>query len=273
MEPARVASYSPQELWDAVDEQRADRAARDAARSPRTSRSTAPRWPGGRDRVELREWQQESGDWVAANNDCRRDILERLRADGPLPSSELPDTCVRAVALERLERQPERHDDARLAWCSAARSPRPGDRAATGSGTSPRGSTPTTRRVPLDGGAAAARRAPARRARHRPGDAARSVRSSRSTSARPASRPSSRGSAGEWRVDPAQLGQPFAGRAALLSPFDRLLARPQADGRALRVRLHPRDVQARRRAPVGLLRPPDPVRRPAGREARRQGRA
>jgi uncharacterized protein YcaQ len=29
---------------------------------------------------------------------------------------------------------------------------------------------------------------------------------------------------GEWRVDPALLGQPFAGRAALLSPFDRLLA-------------------------------------------------
>ena len=29
---------------------------------------------------------------------------------------------------------------------------------------------------------------------------------------------------GQWRVDPAQLGQPFAGRAALLSPFDRLIA-------------------------------------------------
>jgi hypothetical protein len=28
---------------------------------------------------------------------------------------------------------------------------------------------------------------------------------------------------GTWRVDPAQLDQPFAGRAALLSPFDRLL--------------------------------------------------
>ena len=28
---------------------------------------------------------------------------------------------------------------------------------------------------------------------------------------------------GEWRVDPALLGQPFAGRAALLSPFDRLV--------------------------------------------------
>ena len=28
---------------------------------------------------------------------------------------------------------------------------------------------------------------------------------------------------GTWRVDPAQLGRPFAGRAALLSPFDRLI--------------------------------------------------
>ena len=28
---------------------------------------------------------------------------------------------------------------------------------------------------------------------------------------------------GEWRVDPSYLGQPFAGRAALLSPFDRLV--------------------------------------------------
>ena len=28
---------------------------------------------------------------------------------------------------------------------------------------------------------------------------------------------------GPWRVDPEQLGQPFTGRAALLSPFDRLV--------------------------------------------------
>jgi uncharacterized protein len=28
------------------------------------------------------------------------------------------------------------------------------------------------------------------------------------------------GTTGEWRVDPAQLGLPFAGRTALLSPFD-----------------------------------------------------
>ena len=31
------------------------------------------------------------------------------------------------------------------------------------------------------------------------------------------------GTAGEWRVDPAALGRPFAGRTALLSPFDRLV--------------------------------------------------
>jgi uncharacterized protein len=28
---------------------------------------------------------------------------------------------------------------------------------------------------------------------------------------------------GTWRVDPSWLGQPFSGRAALLSPFDRLI--------------------------------------------------
>jgi uncharacterized protein YcaQ len=28
---------------------------------------------------------------------------------------------------------------------------------------------------------------------------------------------------GTWRVDPSLLGQPFSGRAALLSPFDRLI--------------------------------------------------
>ena len=48
-------------------------------------------WPG---RGELRDWQEEQRDWVEANDACRRDILARLRADGPLPSCELPDTCV-----------------------------------------------------------------------------------------------------------------------------------------------------------------------------------
>src|SRR5204863_1507714 len=47
-------------------------------------------WPG---RGPLRPWQESRRDWVAANDACRRDILDRLAAAGPLPSRELPDTC------------------------------------------------------------------------------------------------------------------------------------------------------------------------------------
>ena len=80
------------------------------------------------------------------------------------------------------------------------------------------------------------------------------------------------GTKGEWRVDPAALGEDFEGRTALLSPFDRLVydRRPRAG--AVRLRVHPRDVQARGQAPLGLLRPPGAPRRPAGREGRRHRR-
>jgi len=44
---------------------------------------------------ELPTWRVEQRAWVEANDACRRDILARLRASGPLPSRELPDTCVK----------------------------------------------------------------------------------------------------------------------------------------------------------------------------------
>src|SRR3984957_11463872 len=47
-------------------------------------------WPGT---GELRDWQAFNRDWVAANDECRRDILARLAAGGPLQSRDLPDTC------------------------------------------------------------------------------------------------------------------------------------------------------------------------------------
>ena len=58
--------------------------------------------------------------------------------------------------------------------------------------------------------------------RARPG---RRTARSRRTSATPASRPSSTGVRGKWRVEPALLDglDDFEGRAALLSPFDRLV--------------------------------------------------
>lgn len=48
-------------------------------------------WPGA---GELAPWQEELRDWVEANDECRRDVLELLRTDGPLPRSALPDTTL-----------------------------------------------------------------------------------------------------------------------------------------------------------------------------------
>src|ERR1700677_1899014 len=42
---------------------------------------------------EASEWKAFRREWVAANDRCRLDILDRLRKEGPLPSRELPDTC------------------------------------------------------------------------------------------------------------------------------------------------------------------------------------
>ena len=39
-------------------------------------------------------WHHRLSDWVAANEESRRDVLERLRQEGPLPVGSLPDTCV-----------------------------------------------------------------------------------------------------------------------------------------------------------------------------------
>ena len=91
------SSYSPHELWDAVDEQRIIelrgtlRVAEDIA----LYRAEMAEWPGT---GEVRGWKLAQSEWVKANNACRRDILERLRADGPLPAAELPDTCVQPWA-------------------------------------------------------------------------------------------------------------------------------------------------------------------------------
>src|SRR5690606_39174826 len=49
-------------------------------------------WPG---RGEVEGWLQDTAEWVDDNETCRTDILEMLRADGPLPASALPDTGVR----------------------------------------------------------------------------------------------------------------------------------------------------------------------------------
>ena len=126
------------------------------------------------------------------------------------------------VALQRLERRPQRPDAAG------------GDgRARRGRDGRPRGAGPAVgpRRagLPRPATRAAGRRAadpagaPAARARHRPGEGDRRCPASPATSATPARRPSSRGSAGRGGSTRPTSTRPFVGRTALLSPLDRLV--------------------------------------------------
>jgi hypothetical protein len=87
------SSYSPRELDEALEtgrfvelEQRII-PAEDIA----LYRAEMAAWPGT---GELKPWQVETRDWVEANDHTRRDILEKLHDEGPLPASELPDTTV-----------------------------------------------------------------------------------------------------------------------------------------------------------------------------------
>ena len=215
------SSFDPQELWDAVDELRLIelhqtlRVADDIA----LFRAEMAEWPGP---GELRPWQEELRDWVMANNDCRRDILERLRADGPLPSSELPDTCVvpwkssgwndnrnLRMMLDKLVQRGE------VAAAGGTGRDRLWDLASRVYPDDPVPPVEEARRL-LDArrlSALGIARAKGTKLPFEPVDVGE------------AGEPAVvEGVRGQWRVDPAQLGRPFAGRAALLSPFDRLLA-------------------------------------------------
>ncbi len=214
------SAYSPQELWDAVDEQRLIelrgtlRPAEDIA----LYRAEMARWPGT---GELRQWQEQQRDWVMANNACRRDILDRLRADGPLHLRELPDTCVQPWASTGWNNN---RNLTMLLHLLVQR----GEVAVAGGTGRDRLWDLASRVYPDEP--------------EIPAEEARVLRDERRLSAlgiarskgpecpvepldvREAGEPAViEGVRGEWRVDPALLGEPFAGRAALLSPFDRLL--------------------------------------------------
>ena len=213
--------FHPQDLWDALDEQRLIEL-HQTVRVPEDIalfRAEMAAWPGA---GELRGWQEEVRDWVSANNDCRREILERLRSDGPLPASELPDTCV-------VPWNSSGWNDNRNLRMMLDQLVQRGEVAAAGGQGRDRLWDLADRIYPDD---------PVPQV-----DEARRLLDERRLSGLGIARPSATklpmepvdvGDAGEpavvdgvrgpWRVDPAQLGQPFAGRAALLSPFDRLIA-------------------------------------------------
>ena len=174
----------------------------------------------------------------------------------------------RAMGLDGLDEQPERHPDARVS--DDARRGRDRRACRTGAAVGPaRARVPRGRRRTVGGrGGASQERTATRRARHRPGEG-----QSHADGAHPRRRG---GRAGSRRGDeggvarrprPARRGFRGAhGAAVAVRPAH---PRPGSRRGAIRLRIHPRDVQAGRQAPLGLLRAPDSPRRPAHREARR----
>jgi uncharacterized protein len=216
------SSYSPAELAAALEDRRLIelRAMIRPCEDLALYRADMAGW----DRAEQGQipgWRASSRDWVRANDACRLDILDRLGSSGPLSSRDLPDTC-------------------KVPWKSTG-------------WTNNRNVTQLLEFMVLRGEVAVA----GRRGGNRlwdlatrvypddpvvPADEALRIRNERRLRALGIARargpecpvePADVGQAGEqavvegvkgaWRVDPSQLGQQFSGRAALLSPFDRLI--------------------------------------------------
>jgi hypothetical protein len=173
-------------------------------------------------RGEAGGWRKGNRDWVAANKGCRLDILDRLRTDGPLPAREIPDTC--AVPW-RSTGWTNNRNVLRLLEFMEAR----GEVAVVGRQASRDRLWDLAERVFPDDRIVPAAQALRIRAERRLS----SLGIARPRGPECPVEPQDVGEAGEraviegvrgsWRIDPAQLDQPSAGRAALLSPIDRLV--------------------------------------------------
>jgi uncharacterized protein YcaQ len=169
----------------------------------------------------LTGWRKSRNEWVLTNDECRRDILRRLAADGPTATRDFPDTC--AVPWTSTGWTNNRNVSQLLELMVAR-----GEVAVAGRRGGERLWDLAERVYPDDPAVS--------------GDEARRIRDElrlRSLGIARARRtampvePMDVGEAGEpavvegvkgeWRVDPMYLGQPFVGRAALLSPIDRLV--------------------------------------------------
>lgn len=214
------SSYSPAKLRRALEDrsllelQAMIRPAEDLA----LYRADMADWPG---RGALRDWQASRRDWVKANDACRRDILKRLKASGPLPMRELPDTC--AVPWGSTGWTNERNVEKLLGFMVQR-----GEVAVAGRQGRERLWDLASRVYPGDPVVPAEE---AKRIRDERG--LRALGIARASGPERPVEPVGVGDAGEpavvegvkgqWRVDPSLLGRPFSGRTALLSPFDRLV--------------------------------------------------
>jgi uncharacterized protein YcaQ len=211
------SSYSPDDLRDAVNEQSVldfEGMARPIEDIALHRAEMAALAAGGGD------YWQRGRDWVEANAAFRQDILDVLRADGPLPSRALPDSCVVPWASSGWNNN--RNVMMMLGQLVAL-----GDVTVAGWEGRDRLWDLASRVYPDE---------------VVPADEAQRLRSERRLRALGIARarapvtpsePNDVGEVGEpavvegvkgtWRVDPAYLGRAFSGRAALLSPLDRLV--------------------------------------------------
>jgi len=176
---------------------------------------------------EANEWKVFRREWVAANDRCRLDILDRLRKEGPLPSRELPDTCDKPWESTGWTNN---KNVTKLLDFMVGR----GEVAVAGRKGRER-LWDLAERVYPDHPVIPAAEAARERDRRR----LRALGIARVTGPAQSFEPSVVGAAGEravvegvrgeWQVDPAYLdgpaglAEPFEVRAALLSPFDRLV--------------------------------------------------
>ncbi|WP_256842772.1 DNA glycosylase AlkZ-like family protein [Ornithinimicrobium cryptoxanthini] len=214
------SAYSPDDLDDALADQSLIefqgflRPSEDLA----LFRDQMARWPGP---GEVEGWRQDVAEWVDDNEICRTDILEMLRADGPLPAAALPDTCVRPW---RSSGWNDNRSVRMLVELMEAR----GEIALAGREGRER-LWDLAERVYPDGPTVPTHEAIRTRRERR----LRALGIARARSTQVPGEPNDVGEAGEeavvdgvrgtWRVDPAQLGAPFSGRTAILSPLDRLV--------------------------------------------------
>jgi uncharacterized protein YcaQ len=171
---------------------------------------------------EVGGWRKARRDWVAANKGCRLDILNQLRSDGPLPAREIPDTC---ELPWKSSGWTNNRNVLRLLEFMEAR----GEVAVVGRQAGRDRLWDLAERVFPDDNVVPAAEARRIRAQRR----LRSLGIARARGPECPVEPQDVGEVGEpaviegvrggWRVDPAQLDQPFSGRAALLSPIDRLV--------------------------------------------------
>jgi uncharacterized protein YcaQ len=183
-------------------------------------RAEAPYWPG---RGDLKPWVHEVAGWFAANEECRQDILATLRAEGPLPATALPDTCQRTWGSSGWTNN---KNVQQMLWYMLQR-----DEVAIADPLGREKLWDLAERVYDDQPLPDPDEALAERDRRRllslgvarpkgPADRA------EPTYVRDAGEPAVvEGVKGTWRVEPAYLEGlgDFEGRAALLSPFDRLV--------------------------------------------------